>query len=75
MLKRLTPRLQDASWDKDSLEAVVRRFAEEESLKLGKVAQPLRAALTGRTVSPSVFDVMVLIGREETIARLGDATV
>ncbi len=75
MLKRLTPRLQDASWNRDSLEAVVRSFAEEESLKLGKVAQPLRAALTGRTVSPGVFDVMVLIGRDETIARLGDATV
>jgi glutamyl-tRNA synthetase len=41
-------------------------------LKLGKVAQPLRAALTGRTVSPGIFEVMVLIGRDETLARLGD---
>jgi len=73
MLKRLTPLLQNASWDRDSLEAVVKRFAEEESTKLGAVAQVLRAALTGRTVSPSVFDVMVLIGRSETIARLEDA--
>lgn len=75
MLNRLTPRLRNASWDKDSLELAVREFAEAESQKLGKVAQPLRAALTGRTVSPSVFDVMILIGREETIARLEDVAV
>jgi glutamyl-tRNA synthetase len=75
MLNRLTPRLRNASWEPDSLEAVLRDFAEQENLKLGKVAQPLRAALTGRTVSPSVFDVMRLIGQDETIARLEDAAV
>lgn len=72
MLKRLTSSFQGVSWDKDSLEAAMRDFANGESLKLGAVAQPLRAALTGRVVSPSVFDVMVLIGRDETIARLHD---
>jgi glutamyl-tRNA synthetase len=41
-------------------------------VKLGKVAQPLRAALTGRTISPGIFEVMVLIGRTESLARLGD---
>jgi len=75
MLNRLTNQLRDASWDADSLEAAVRDFANGESLKLGAVAQPLRAALTGRKVSPSVFDVMVLIGSEETIARLEDVAV
>ena len=47
-------------------------FAEAEGLKLGKVAQPLRAALTGRTVSPGIFEVMVLIGKAESLARLAD---
>ncbi len=75
MLNRLTPRLRNAKWDHDSLEAALRDFADAQSLKLGKVAQPLRAALTGRTVSPSVFDVMLLIGQDETIARLEDAAV
>jgi len=75
ILNRLTPQLRNASWDQDSLEAAVRDFAETESVKLGMVAQPLRAALTGRKVSPSVFDVMLLIGRDETIARLEDAAV
>ncbi len=74
MLARLTSRLQNASWSKHDLEAEFRAFAEGESLKLGKVAQPVRAALTGRTVSPSVFDVMVTIGRDETLLRLQDAS-
>jgi glutamyl-tRNA synthetase len=75
MLNRLTPALRNATWDHDSLEAVMRDFANAQSLKLGQVAQPLRAALTGRNVSPSVFDVMLLIGQDETIARLEDAAV
>jgi len=75
MLNRLTPRLRDVSWEHETLEAVIRDFAEQENTGLGKIAQPLRAALTGRTISPSVFDVMLLIGRSETIARLEDAAV
>ncbi|MXU65822.1 glutamate--tRNA ligase [Rhodobacteraceae bacterium KN286] len=75
MLNRLTSRLRDASWSAENLQAVTRDFAEGENLKLGKVAQPLRAALTGRTVSPSVFEVMELIGRDETLARLEDSAV
>ncbi len=74
MLARLTPRLRDASeWKAGPIEQIVRSFAEEEQLKLGKVAQPLRAALTGRSVSPGVFDVVETLGREETLARLDDA--
>ncbi len=48
----------------------MRSFAEETGAKLGKVAQPLRAALTGRAVSPPVFDVMAVLGRDEALARL-----
>jgi glutamyl-tRNA synthetase len=72
MLERLTSRLQNATWTADGLEAAVREFAEAESVGLGKVAQPLRVALTGRTVSPGVFDMLEILGREESLARLGD---
>ena len=48
------------------------RFAEAEGVKLGKVAQPLRAALTGSATSPPIFDVLVALGREESLARLAD---
>jgi len=59
-------------WSVEAIDAAARAFAEARGLKLGKVAQPLRAALTGRTISPGIFEVMVLIGRDETLARLGD---
>jgi glutamyl-tRNA synthetase len=60
------------SWEIDALETVVRRFAEDNDLKLGKVAQPLRAALTGRSTSPGVFDVLHLLGRDESLDRIRD---
>ena len=72
ILENLTSRLRDASWTAGDLEAIVRDFAAAESLGLGKVAQPLRAALTGRTVSPGVFEMMEILGREESLARLED---
>jgi glutamyl-tRNA synthetase len=72
MLDRLTSRLQNASWRLNDLEAAVRDFAEAEGVALGKVAQPIRVALTGRTISPGVFDMMDILGPEETFARLGD---
>ncbi|POR55356.1 glutamate--tRNA ligase [Bosea psychrotolerans] len=59
-------------WSPQALEAVVRGYAEEHGLKLGQAAQPLRAALTGRAMSPGLFDVMAVLGREETLARLAD---
>ena len=59
-------------WSVPAIDAAARAFAEARGLKLGKVAQPLRAALTGRTISPGIFEVMVLIGKEETLARLSD---
>jgi glutamyl-tRNA synthetase len=60
------------SWDAGTLEGLVRGYAEKSGLKLGAAAQPLRAALTGSTVSPPVFDVMAALGREETLGRLRD---
>jgi glutamyl-tRNA synthetase len=61
-----------ANWDAESLEAGIREVAESSGVKLGKVAQPLRAALTGRTTSPGIFDVLALLGREESLARIAD---
>lgn len=59
-------------WSVPAIDAAMRALAEAKGLKLGKLAQPLRAALTGRTVSPGIFEVMVLIGRDEAMARLED---
>ena len=56
----------------EGLEACVRGFADETGRKLGKVAQPLRAALTGRSTSPGIFDVLEVLGRDEALARIGD---
>lgn len=57
-------------WTMESLESHLRSAAENRELGLGKVAQPLRAALTGRAVSPGIFDVLFLLGREESLQRL-----
>jgi glutamyl-tRNA synthetase len=64
-----------AKWDSESLEAAVRDVAEASGVKLGKLAQPLRAALTGRTTSPGIFDVLALLGRDESLARIADQMV
>jgi glutamyl-tRNA synthetase len=61
-----------AEWDAGSLEAAIRDVAEGSGVKLGKLAQPLRAALTGRTTSPGIFEVLVLLGRDESLARIAD---
>ena len=73
ILNELTPRLRNAKWQREDLEAEVKAVAEHHGMGLGKLAQPLRAALAGRTVSPSVFDMMLVIGRDETLARITDA--
>jgi glutamyl-tRNA synthetase len=59
-------------WDMAPLEEGVKAVATEAGVGLGRVAQPLRAALTGRGTSPGIFDVLVLLGREESLARLED---
>jgi glutamyl-tRNA synthetase len=59
-------------WSAEATEAAVRGVAERADVKLGQVAQPLRAALTGRATSPGIFDVLVLLGREESLARIAE---
>ncbi len=61
-----------SEWTVEETDAAVRAYAAEAEIKLGKVAQPLRAALTGRTTSPGIFDVLVVLGREEALARIKD---
>jgi glutamyl-tRNA synthetase len=61
-------------WDAAATEQAIRAFAERKGAKLGTVAQPLRAALTGRTTSPPIFDVLTVLGRNESLGRLGDLT-
>ena len=73
ILKELTPQLQNVSWTRDGLEAVTNSYAEAKEIKFGKMAGPLRAALAGRAVTPSVFDMMLVLGRDESIARLEEA--
>ena len=74
ILAELTPHLQNASWTREDLEATLNTFAEAKDTKFGKLAAPLRAVLAGRAVTPSVFDMMMILGRDETLARLNDAT-
>ena len=72
-LAALLPRLEKVdAWTQEKLEAEVRQFADETGVKLGRAAQPLRAALTGRSTSPGIFDVLAVLGREESLARIGD---
>lgn len=73
-LKTMIETLNDVSdWTAANAEAAIRSLSEIQQVKLGQLAQPLRAALTGRTVSPPIFDVLAVLGREETLARLKDA--
>jgi glutamyl-tRNA synthetase len=60
-------------WNAEATEQVVRGFSDRKGVKLGSVAQPLRAALTGRTTSPPIFDVLTVLGKDESLARIGDA--
>ncbi|HEX3216544.1 MAG TPA: glutamate--tRNA ligase [Aestuariivirgaceae bacterium] len=74
-LKALLPVLEQAEWSAPALEAAVKSFAEARGLKLGKLAQPLRAALTGSSTSPGIFDVLAALGRQESLSRIGDQAV
>jgi glutamyl-tRNA synthetase len=73
ILKDLTPQLRNATWDKATIETILTDAAAAAGIGFGKLAAPLRAAIAGRTVAPSVFDMMLVLGQEETIARLTDA--
>ena len=61
------------NWSAEALEDCVKEFAETENLKLRSIAQPLRAALTGSNASPGIFDVLAVLGREESLGRIEDA--
>lgn len=75
ILTALVPRLAAITdWNAATTEAILRAYAEEAGLKLGAVAQPLRAALTGKTTSPPIFDVLTVLGKDEALARLRDQT-
>jgi glutamyl-tRNA synthetase len=72
-LAAMLPKLREVGkWDGPALEAVVRAYAVETGAKLGVIAQPLRAALTGRSTSPGIFDVLTVLGREESLGRIAD---
>lgn len=73
ILAALTPHLQSASWSREELEGVMAAFAEAQGTKFGKLAGPMRAALAGRSVTPSVFDMMLVLGREESLLRIEQA--
>jgi glutamyl-tRNA synthetase len=75
LLEKISARLHSQSdWTVEALEANLKSFAEEQGLGLGKLAQPMRAALTGTTRSPGIFDVLALLGRDEALARLDAQT-
>jgi glutamyl-tRNA synthetase len=73
-LALLVPQMQSAAWEREPLEAAVNTVAAEAGVKFAALAAPLRAALAGRQTTPSVIDMMLVLGRDETLARLGDVT-
>ena len=76
LLGRLLPALTEVeNWDGESLEAAVRAFSETAEVKFGKVAQPLRAALTGSSASPGIFAVLAALGKAESLGRISDVAV
>jgi glutamyl-tRNA synthetase len=74
ILRDALPALEKAEWRSEKLDAAVRDLADRHGLKLSAIAQPLRAALTGRATSPGIFDVMTVLGRQESLARIADQT-
>ncbi|MBV9378907.1 MAG: glutamate--tRNA ligase, partial [Alphaproteobacteria bacterium] len=74
LLADLSKLLRGAEWEPGRLEDAVRTFAGARNMKLGAVAQPLRAVLTGSLASPGIFSMMQVLGREESLGRIADAT-
>ena len=69
-LAALAGALETVEWDGPALETLLREQAEAQGVKLGALAQPLRAALTGRTQSPPIDAVLLALGREESLRRI-----
>jgi glutamyl-tRNA synthetase len=74
LLAKLKPALAATDFSESALEAAVRSFSEAEKVKLGQIAQPLRAALAGDITSPGIFEVAAVLGRDEALGRIDDAT-
>ncbi len=74
LLADLAAALDGVAWEAPALEALVRDFAETRKVKLGQIAQPLRAALTGSSISPGIFEVMAVLGRDEAVGRILDSS-
>jgi len=73
ILGKIVDRLaSETDWTSEGLEAILKAMAEELGLGLGKLAQPLRASLTGQTTSPGIFDVLTLLGKDESLGRIKD---
>ena len=70
MLADIRGKLGECEWTADVLEGLIKGYCEANELSMGKVAQPIRVAVTGTTVSPAIFDTLILLGREKTIARI-----
>jgi len=71
LLRALIPGFEVLSdWSAETTEAAVRNYADSANVKLGSVAQPLRAALTGRITSPGIFDVLAVLGKADSLARI-----
>ncbi|MEM6610564.1 MAG: glutamate--tRNA ligase, partial [Pseudomonadota bacterium] len=73
ILAQLTEQLQHVSWQREALEAVLTALAQTHAIKFGELAAPMRAALAGRSATPSVYDMLLVLGRDEAVARLQDA--
>jgi glutamyl-tRNA synthetase len=72
ILEQLLQAFERAAWDAETLDTVAKAIAEKNAVKLGAIAQPLRAALTGRSTSPGIYDVLLVLGRDESLARIRD---
>ncbi|MEL7428845.1 MAG: glutamate--tRNA ligase, partial [Pseudomonadota bacterium] len=73
VLRAIVPILEAISdWNHDNIDSALRQFCDNHDLKLGKVAQPIRAALTGKASSPGAFDVLLMLGKDEALLRLSD---
>ena len=70
VLSELRPLLGDVEWTAAAVEALLEQFCDQRSLGMGKVAQPIRVAVTGRAVSPGISDTLILLGRDRTLARI-----
>jgi len=70
VLAALRPGLAECEWTAETLEKVIGDYCEANELGMGKVAQPIRVAVTGTTISPPIYETLVILGRERTLVRI-----